>query len=109
VSHDGHGSGERDCLSYGPPTRILDSGNKVPPVCAENLDSAIQVMKPSENRSGCDGTDALDRPMEGSIMAQCAMGPRTIVVDGIRVEDPAQMAFPEHDQVVDALPSDRAD
>jgi hypothetical protein len=77
-------------------------------VCRK-LDSAILVMKPAENGSGCNGADALDRPMDGSIKAQCAMGPRIIVVDGIRAENPAQMAFPEHDQVVDAFPSDRAD
>jgi hypothetical protein len=76
-------------------------------VCRK-LDSAILVMKPAENGSGCNGADALDRPMDGSIKAQCAMGPRIIVVDGIRAENPAQMAFPEHD-VVDAFPSDRAD
>ena len=66
-------------------------------------------MKPSEHRAGCDGADALDRPMDGSIKAQCAMGPQAIVKGGIRAEDLAQMAFPEHDQVVDAFPSDRAD
>jgi hypothetical protein len=66
-------------------------------------------MKPAENGSGCNGAYALDRPMDRSIKAQCAMGPRIIVVDGIRAENPAQMAFPEHDQVVDAFPSDRAD
>ena len=28
-------------------------------------------MKPSKDRTGCDGADALYRPMNGSIKAQC--------------------------------------
>jgi hypothetical protein len=66
------------------------------------------MMKPSENGAGCNGAEALDRPMDGSIKAQCAMGPHAIIVCRVPVKDPAQMAFPEHDQVVDALPPDRA-
>ena len=47
--------------------------------------------------------------MDWGVLAQRAMCPRIIVVDGIATKRPAQMAFPEHDQVVDAFPSDRAD
>ena len=77
-------------------------------VCRK-LDSAILVMKLSEDRVGCDGADALDRPMDRTVMAQSAMGPHAIIVCGELVKNPPQMAFPEHDQVVDTLPSDRAD
>jgi hypothetical protein len=35
-------------------------------VCRK-LDSAILMMKPSENRAGCDGADAVNNPMNGSI------------------------------------------
>jgi hypothetical protein len=47
--------------------------------------------------------------MDWGILVQCAMGPQTIVISGILANDPAQMSLSEHDQVVDTLPSDRAD
>jgi len=40
------------------------------PERAENLDSAILVMKAAENRSRCDGAEPLNRPMNGSVLAQ---------------------------------------
>ncbi len=36
------------------------------------------------------------------------MGPRLIIVGNIGAYDPAQVRFPEHDDVVQALPADRA-
>jgi hypothetical protein len=36
----------------------------------ENLDSTILVMKAAENRSRCDGAEPLNRPMNGSVLAQ---------------------------------------
>jgi hypothetical protein len=33
------------------------------PVCAENLDSGILMMKAAKNRSRCDGAEPLNRPM----------------------------------------------
>ena len=76
---------------------------------AENLDSAILVMKAAENRSRCDGAEPLNRPMNGSILAQSPMSPRFIVIGGKLPKDPAQMGLAEHNQVVETFPSDRAD
>ena len=42
-------------------------------VRAENLDSTILVMKATENRSRCDGAEPLNRPMNGSVLAQSSM------------------------------------
>src|SRR5256885_4661084 len=50
------------------------------PVRAENLDSAILVMKAAENRSRCDGAEPLNCPMNGSVLAQSSMSPRFIIV-----------------------------
>ena len=44
-------------------------------VCAENLDSAILVMKAAENRSRRDGAEPLNRPMDGGVLVQSAMRP----------------------------------
>jgi hypothetical protein len=60
-------------------------------VRAENLDSAILVMKAAENRSRCDGAEPLNRPMNGSVLAQSSMSPRFIIVGGKLAKDPAQM------------------
>src|SRR4051812_10915543 len=85
----------------------------MPAVRAENLDSAIfsaiLVMKAAENWSRCDGAEPLNRPMNGSVLAQSSMSPRFIVVDGKLAQDPAQMGLTEHNQVVETFPSDRAD
>jgi hypothetical protein len=43
---------------------------------------AILVMKAAENRSRCDGAEPLNRPMNGSVLAQSPMSPRFIVVGG---------------------------
>ena len=76
---------------------------------AENLDSAILVMKAAENRSRCDGAEPLNRPMNGSVLAQSSMSPRFIVISDKLAKDPAQMGLTEHNQVVETFPSDRAD
>jgi hypothetical protein len=73
------------------------------------LNSAIVVMKPAEKRAGCDCADALNSPMDGSILVQSPMGPQAFVIGGILAKDPAQVSLSEHHQVVEALPSDRAD
>jgi SAM domain (Sterile alpha motif) len=78
-------------------------------VRAENLDAAILVMKAAENRSRCNGAEPLNRPMNGSVLAQSPMSPRFIIVGGKLVKDPAQMGLTEHNQVVETFPSDRAD
>jgi hypothetical protein len=67
------------------------------------------MVEATENRPRFNGTDGLNLSMYRSILVQCSMGSRTTVVGGILAKDPPQMARAEHDQVVDASPSDRAD
>jgi hypothetical protein len=66
-------------------------------------------MKAAENRSRCDGAEPLNRPMNGSVLAQSPMSSRFIVVGGKLAKDLAQMGLTEHNQVVETFPSDRAD
>ena len=77
-------------------------------MCAENSDSAILVMKAAENRSRCDGAEPLNRPMNGSVLAQSSMRPRFIVIGDKLAKDPGQMGLTQHNQVVETFPSDRA-
>ena len=46
--------------------------------------------------------------MERGVLVQRSVGPRLIIVGSISAYDPAQVRFPEHDDVVQALPADRA-
>jgi hypothetical protein len=46
--------------------------------------------------------------MERGVLVQRSMGPRLIIVGSIGAYDPAQVRFTEHDDVVQALPADRA-
>src|SRR5260221_10095525 len=46
--------------------------------------------------------------MKRGVLVQRSMGPRLIIVGNIGAYDPAQVRFPEHDDVVQALPADRA-
>src|SRR5262250_1424134 len=73
-------------------------------VRAENLDSTILVMKAAESRSRCDGAEPLNRPMNGSVLAQSSMSSRFIVIGDKLAKDPAQ-----HDGMVYALAPDRSD
>ena len=67
------------------------------------------MMKATKDRLGCDGPDALNRPMERGVLVQRAMNARFIIISGKLVQDPAQVRLPEHDHVVETFPSDRAD
>jgi hypothetical protein len=67
------------------------------------------MMKAAKDRLGCDGADALNRPMERGILVQRAMNARFIIISGKLAQDPAQVRLPEHDHVVETFPSDRAD
>jgi hypothetical protein len=77
-------------------------------VCRK-LNSAIVVMKAAKNRLGCDCSNALNSPMNRTILVQTPVGPHAIIVCGVLAKDPAQMSLSEHDQVVEAFPPDRAD
>jgi hypothetical protein len=78
-----------------------ERSGKMVPVCAENSDSAIFVIKATENTSRCDGAEALNRSMDGGVLVQSAMSPRFIIIGGKLAKDPVQMGLTEHDQVVE--------
>jgi hypothetical protein len=46
--------------------------------------------------------------MERGVLVQRSMGPRLIIVGSIGADDLAQVRFTEHNDVVQALPADRA-
>jgi hypothetical protein len=60
-------------------------------------------------RLGCNEADPLDRRMERGISVQRSVNSALVVVGGKLGKQPAQVALPEHDHVVEAFPADRAD
>lgn len=69
------------------------------------------MMEPADFRAGDDGTDVggRDWPRVWRVLVEGEMRPRSLVVRDIGAEEPSQMAFVEHDDVVEALTSDRSD
>jgi hypothetical protein len=57
----------------------------------QNLDSAILVMEAAEKSSWRNGVEALNRPMDSSIVIQSAMRPRFIIEGGKLAKYPNQM------------------
>jgi hypothetical protein len=72
------------------------------------LDPAIAMMKATENRLSGDLAETLDRPMAWRILAQGQMRSQFVVIAGIGRKDPAQVGLAEDDDVIEALPADRA-
>jgi hypothetical protein len=58
-------------------------------VCAENLDPAIVVMKPAEERMRLDASDPLNRAREGRVLVQRSVRSHIVVIAGIGSQNPA--------------------
>jgi hypothetical protein len=43
------------------------------------------MMKAAKDRLGCDGADALNRPMERGILVQRAMNSRLVVISSVGI------------------------
>lgn len=67
------------------------------------------MVKPAEDGLSSEPAETLDRPMARRILPQGQMRSVFIVVVGVAGEDAAQMGFAEDDDVIEALPADRAD
>ena len=67
------------------------------------------MMKATENWLRSEPAETLDLPMAWRILAQGQMGSQFVVIGGVGREDPAQVGLAEDDDVIEALPADRAD
>ena len=66
------------------------------------------MMKATENRLSSELAETLDRPMARRILAQGQMRSQFVVIAGVGRKDPAQVGLAEDDDVIEALPADRA-
>jgi hypothetical protein len=67
------------------------------------------MMKSAKDRPLDDLPEPLDRPTTRRIFIQRQMSSELVVIAGIGHKNPAQMALAEDDDVIEALPADRAD
>src|ERR1700674_5121380 len=70
---------------------------------------AILMMKATEDRSRGDLPKPLNWPMAGRILGEGEVCSRVIIIGGIGSKDPAQVGLADYDDVIEALPTDRAD
>jgi hypothetical protein len=67
------------------------------------------VMKSAEDRSRHDLAELLDRSRQRRILGQSQMWPDIVVVSGIRRKNATQVILAQDHDVIEALPTDRAD
>jgi hypothetical protein len=67
------------------------------------------MVQSAEDRLSGEQAEALDRLMARRILPQGQMRSEFIVIAGVGRKDPAQMGLAQDDDVIKALPADRAD
>ena len=77
--------------------------------CAyRELNPAVLMMKSAEDRLSSELAEPLDRPMGRRILVQGQMRSEFVVIAGVGRKNLAQMGFAEDDDVIEAVPPDRA-
>ena len=66
-------------------------------------------MQPAENWPRYNPANGLHRPRNRRILAQRHVRTHCVVIVQVRQQSVSKVLFPEHDDMVSALPSDRAD
>ena len=78
--------------------------------CAcRKLDPDIMVVQSAEDRQGYNSSGRMDDSGYRSVLDKGQMRSSDVVVFRIRAEHMAQMSLPEDEDVIKALPADRAD
>ena len=67
------------------------------------------MMKSAQKRHSRDPACVLNSATQRRIFAQGKVRPHAVVIAGVGRQDPTQVPLPEHQDMVQALPPDRAD
>ena len=78
------------------------------PVCTDNSNAGIAVMKSAQDGARTDHTGSLNRARNRSILVQGSMCSDAIVVAGVRFQNSAQMRLAEDNDVVHTFALDRS-
>jgi hypothetical protein len=66
------------------------------------------MMKSAEDRLSSELAEPTDRPMARRILTQGQMRSNSVVIAGVGCKDPVQVGLTEDDDVIEAIPADRA-
>ena len=89
--------------------RFAEREARKPPTVASSS-PLVTVMQSADLRDGNHATTPrLSLPRDGRVALQREMGPDAVVVGDVCHQNPPQVPLAEHDQVVEALPTNRAD
>ncbi len=67
------------------------------------------MVKATEDRAWCDNAETLNGTMERGVFGQGSVGSEFIVIVSIRGQDPAEVRFAQHHDMIQALSPDRTD
>ncbi len=76
------------------------------PVCTENLNPHVIVMKSAKDWSRFNISSPLNRPIDRRIFVQRPVRSEVIVIASVSSQDVAQMFLAQDDDMVDALAPD---
>jgi len=101
--------GERDRREAGVLVNLADLVEIDVGVPVEKSNAEILVVQPAENWAAKNLPGPFDGTRERGILLQGEMRTGAIVICHVRQQQVAEVAFTEHDNVVEAFPSDRTD
>src|SRR4030081_2811815 len=79
------------------------------PVCTENLNPNVLMMKSAQDSVRTYHAGSLYRPRNRRIFVQRSMRSDAVVIIGVRFQNPAQMLLAEDNEVIQTLTPDRSD
>jgi hypothetical protein len=75
----------------------------------QKLRPTVLVVQATEDGHRNDPPDTVDRSMDWSVFVQRQVSPELVVIRDVGCDDAAEMSLAEHDEMIETLPSDRAD
>src|SRR5271163_3383474 len=79
------------------------------PVCTENLNRNVLVMKSAQDGVRTYDAGSLDQTRDRRILVQRPMRSNSVVIGGIVFQNAAQMHLAQYNDVVQTFPPDRSD
>src|SRR5258707_13891552 len=75
----------------------------------QKLRPTVLVVQATEDGHRNDPPDPVDRSMDWGVFVQRQVRPELVVIRDVGCDDAAEMSLAEHDEMVETVPSDRAD
>src|SRR5271156_6519664 len=90
-------------------TRLAQHHDDGRPVCTENLNRNVLVMKSAQDGVRTYDAGSLDQTRDRRILVQRPMRSNSVVIGGIVFQNAAQMHLAQYNDVVQTFPPDRSD